>query len=135
MSIKYHFECPVCEYDDKEAGRLADETQIYCGMCAGDSGKDVLLKRWPATSEPSYTCPVCKMTSYNPNDIQHRYCGNCHRFEARSRDELELRRVELMQRVQAMADAAGQDTIDIEVTLLQEIVSIASAIEKMDKES
>lgn len=27
---------------------------------------------------PSITCPVCGMTSYNPNDIREGYCGNCH---------------------------------------------------------
>jgi hypothetical protein len=26
------------------------------------------------------TCPVCEMTSYNPNDIEQGYCGYCHRF-------------------------------------------------------
>lgn len=80
MSIRYHFQCPVCEFDDKEAGRLAQESETNCPLCAGDTGHFVLLKRWPE-NEPSYTCPVCKMTSYNPNDIQHRYCGNCHVFE------------------------------------------------------
>ena len=29
---------------------------------------------------PSFTCPVCLMTSYNPNDVAKRYCGNCHTF-------------------------------------------------------
>ena len=28
-----------------------------------------------------YLCPTCKMKSYNPKDIEHRYCGYCHRFE------------------------------------------------------
>lgn len=28
----------------------------------------------------SITCPVCKMTSFNPNDIESGYCGNCHRW-------------------------------------------------------
>ena len=30
--------------------------------------------------QPSITCPRCHMTSYNPNDIEARYCGNCHAF-------------------------------------------------------
>jgi hypothetical protein len=30
--------------------------------------------------EPSFTCPICRMTSYNENDIYHGYCGNCHAF-------------------------------------------------------
>lgn len=29
-------------------------------------------------TNPSITCPVCQMTSYNPNDIRQGYCGNCH---------------------------------------------------------
>jgi len=28
----------------------------------------------------SITCPRCGRTSFNPNDIEQRYCGNCHRF-------------------------------------------------------
>lgn len=30
----------------------------------------------------SFTCPRCGRTSYNPNDIAHRYCGHCHVFVA-----------------------------------------------------
>jgi hypothetical protein len=30
--------------------------------------------------EPSYTCPLCGRTSYNPNDIANQYCGGCHQF-------------------------------------------------------
>jgi len=26
----------------------------------------------------SFTCPVCGMTSHNPNDVREGYCGNCH---------------------------------------------------------
>ncbi|HMF66118.1 MAG TPA: hypothetical protein VK602_00740 [Phyllobacterium sp.] len=47
----YHFECPVCEYDDKELGRFATEQEIYCGLCAADNGRDVLVKRWPVDSD------------------------------------------------------------------------------------
>lgn len=32
------------------------------------------------TPPESFTCPVCGMTSYNPNDVQHSYCGNCHEW-------------------------------------------------------
>ena len=27
---------------------------------------------------PSFTCPLCLMTSYHPSDIREGYCGNCH---------------------------------------------------------
>ncbi|HEX9996690.1 MAG TPA: hypothetical protein VGB45_06075 [Abditibacterium sp.] len=26
------------------------------------------------------TCLICNRTSYHPDDIKNRYCGNCHRF-------------------------------------------------------
>ena len=26
---------------------------------------------------PSITCPVCQMTSHNPDDVREGYCGNC----------------------------------------------------------
>lgn len=26
------------------------------------------------------TCPQCGMTSYHPEDVRHKYCGNCHEF-------------------------------------------------------
>lgn len=28
----------------------------------------------------SYVCPKCLMESFNPNDVEHSYCGNCHDF-------------------------------------------------------
>jgi hypothetical protein len=31
-------------------------------------------------SEPSITCPRCGKTSHNANDVEQRYCGNCHQF-------------------------------------------------------
>jgi len=30
------------------------------------------------TDQPRITCPICRMTSYNPTDIAEGYCGNCH---------------------------------------------------------
>lgn len=29
---------------------------------------------------PSITCPTCNRTSHNPNDVNERYCGNCHNW-------------------------------------------------------
>lgn len=28
----------------------------------------------------SITCLDCEMTSFSPNDVMFRYCGNCHEF-------------------------------------------------------
>ena len=27
-------------------------------------------------------CLVCRQMSYNPNDIEHKYCGFCHQFHS-----------------------------------------------------
>lgn len=31
----------------------------------------------------SFVCPRCRAESFNPNDIQYRYCGRCHDFTGR----------------------------------------------------
>ncbi len=28
----------------------------------------------------SVTCPECKKTSFHPEDVKQKYCGNCHEF-------------------------------------------------------
>jgi hypothetical protein len=28
----------------------------------------------------SITCHACNLTSYHPEDVKNRYCGNCHKF-------------------------------------------------------
>ena len=32
------------------------------------------------TAQKSIKCPQCGMVSYNPNDVEERYCGNCHEY-------------------------------------------------------
>jgi hypothetical protein len=48
----YEFSCPECGFDHEEAGRLATEREIYCGVCAGDCGRDVLLSRRAVVDQP-----------------------------------------------------------------------------------
>jgi hypothetical protein len=31
-----------------------------------------------ASLPPHFDCPRCGARSYNPNDIEHGYCGRCH---------------------------------------------------------
>lgn len=51
----YRFECHDCGFDDIEAGELATEEQVYCPLCAEDSGRAVRLFRWPeGTPFPGY---------------------------------------------------------------------------------
>jgi hypothetical protein len=33
-------------------------------------------------ADPHITCPKCHLTSYHPEDVRQRYCGNCHQFHA-----------------------------------------------------
>jgi protein-arginine kinase activator protein McsA len=30
--------------------------------------------------QKAITCKRCKLTSYNPHDVEHRFCGHCHTF-------------------------------------------------------
>lgn len=32
------------------------------------------------TGRASITCPICRMTSYHPVDVELGYCGHCHAF-------------------------------------------------------
>jgi hypothetical protein len=40
----YHFECPVCEYDDAELGRCLPWGDHYCGLCWADNRRAVRLR-------------------------------------------------------------------------------------------
>jgi len=40
---------------------------------------------------PSFTCRECGFTSYNLNDVKHRYCGRCHKFMAELRTAADMR--------------------------------------------
>lgn len=44
-------------------------------------------QQWPRPLDghPSITCPKCGVTSYNPNDIQHGFCGNCNAWTSPTR--------------------------------------------------
>lgn len=35
----------------------------------------------PVTTTPCYRCPNCWRTSANPNDLEHGFCGHCHRWD------------------------------------------------------
>lgn len=39
-----HWECPVCEFDDGEAGYLLPDGDHWCPMCAEDNGRDTRLR-------------------------------------------------------------------------------------------
>jgi hypothetical protein len=38
------------------------------------------IRFWISPRGDSITCIACRMTSNNPNDVENRYCGNCHKF-------------------------------------------------------
>jgi hypothetical protein len=68
-------ECPYCGWDGAETvnAEIAHMERAH---------PDVINERLAAIGEPpiSITCPECGMTSYNKNDIQFGYCGNCHAY-------------------------------------------------------
>lgn len=53
--------------NDHRFGLSEDGTRLHVGGTLAE-----------VAPEPSFTCPRCGMTSYNPNDIREGYCGNCH---------------------------------------------------------
>jgi hypothetical protein len=52
---------------------LRDEAGVY---------RDLIEQRPVTVTDyrQKYTCPVCHMTSYHPEDIRNHYCGKCHEF-------------------------------------------------------
>jgi ribosomal protein L37E len=59
----------ISNFDTKEDAFLGAE----------EAGLEIALVGYNA-SEESITCFTCGMTSYNPNDVREKYCGNCHFF-------------------------------------------------------
>lgn len=43
---------------------------------------DANLRLLREETSDSITCPRCGQTSYNPKDIEYRYCGACHQYHA-----------------------------------------------------
>lgn len=41
------------------------------------------VKKYRNSMFKNITCNKCGMISYNKNDIEHLYCGNCHIFHIR----------------------------------------------------
>jgi len=60
----------------------------------------------------SYTCPSCGVTSYNPEDVRHEYCGNCHV----TRQEVEAGRKK--PRIISTKDIGKEDIQDDETVLV-----------------
>jgi hypothetical protein len=48
--------------------------------------RDGRLFLHPKEWYPSIECPKCRRISYNPHDIQQRYCGACHQYH----DQLQI---------------------------------------------
>lgn len=42
----------------------------------------VALEHWLVNEPvwPTFQCPVCKKTTYNPNDIKHGFCSYCNDY-------------------------------------------------------
>jgi len=70
----------------------------------------------------SFTCPKCRMTSYNPMDAKHQFCGNCHQFfnirEPAVRDDLSTVTDMTWEEVEVLVDKIGisQDYRDMQIT-------------------
>lgn len=65
----------------RKADHLVTDAEFADVLWATLVAKASMRRRHPRfPGQPSITCPTCRMTSYNPNDVRYRYCGNCHEF-------------------------------------------------------
>jgi len=69
-----HFPDLCLECIDPQGNR--HEQHVTCKDASQCPGREWVYD--PVAKQPSFTCPKCGMTSYNPNDIREGYCGNCH---------------------------------------------------------
>ena len=73
--------------------RVERETLVTVGECKGDTVNELhkilgkkrqeirnLKELLAAARVPFIACPKCGRVSYNRNDIDQKYCGNCNMF-------------------------------------------------------
>jgi ribosomal protein L37E len=98
--MPWDLKCLQCEYTDTDLVRIQEHAMAAHGYTQDDHRKaqrrKIRFDRYIWTmpdgkdwldavmKDPSITCPRCGMTSYNPNDIQQGYCGNCNDWTYRS---------------------------------------------------
>lgn len=71
---KLHFNVPL----------LVEVSKLFAEMMPREKML-ALMERLDTLEKPeqqSITCPRCGMTSYNADDIEKKYCGNCHMFHS-----------------------------------------------------
>lgn len=69
-----------------EPQKLAQLREYYDNNSTADESPESIFDsggqiKHMTTDRPSITCPQCDRTSYNPNDIKNKYCGNCRKFQ------------------------------------------------------
>lgn len=45
-----------------------------------DEDKVVWAEVHTKSGEVGFLCGICGFVSFHPKDLEHRYCGNCHKF-------------------------------------------------------
>jgi hypothetical protein len=55
-------------------------TQVKGAMLTTSSLMDLVKWSNRQTIAPTIRCETCGRVSYNPNDIEQKYCGACHKF-------------------------------------------------------
>ena len=67
-------------FSKKKAQEYVKSSGGYCPAC---NSFDIKIgeSNWEGNLvSQRITCNKCGMTSYSPGDIQHKYCGKCHKF-------------------------------------------------------
>lgn len=76
----YKDDCMSELIKNKDPQAMQSFLLIHAIRYLDNEGMIALAKAILERTTESITCPKCGMTSYNPNDIKHRYCGNCNQF-------------------------------------------------------
>jgi ribosomal protein S27AE len=67
---------------DDEWDHTIDRAQHYLGLLIMRLMLGQDLTGNPPLMPQSIKCPQCGLVSHHPQDIENKYCGNCHQFHA-----------------------------------------------------
>lgn len=69
---------PLRGEPDEPIGELFRDVLDLASEAVDRIDLDAAYQRVTGLPRASITCPECGRTSFNPNDVRERYCGNCH---------------------------------------------------------
>jgi hypothetical protein len=87
-------------------------------------------------SSASYQCPECQRVSFNPHDVEQRYCGHCHVFES---DRVAATRRRMTRFAEALGAALLADgivpngaTLSVEHLVIQDLDAADRLLDRLE---